>query len=166
MNFHVPTSVDELLQTYTGARLRLYSGVTPPDKPRRIIEPRPQSHRPDYVILVPTPPPLPFVRPESVVQKRVRDVIDLVRSRANDMPDAGLWSDILDQVSAKYGVTRAAINSDRRSSDIVPARYEAMYRMSKEAHMSSPAIGRRMGNKDHTTVLYGIKKHAERMARR
>ena len=38
-----------------------------------------------------------------------------------------------------------------------------MYRMKTETTMSLPKIGDRLGGKDHTTVLYGIRKHKAKM---
>ena len=36
--------------------------------------------------------------------------------------------------------------------------------MREETDASLPQIGRALGGRDHTTVLYGLKCHAERMA--
>lgn len=73
------------------------------------------------------------------------------------------WKTILREVSEKHKVAMVDLLSSRRSQAYVIARQEAMYRMRHETSMTFPQIGRRMGGRDHTTVLYGIRKHAERM---
>lgn len=73
------------------------------------------------------------------------------------------WEIILREVSDKHGISIIDIKSDRRSVPLVRARHEAMYRMSKETLLSYPQIGRRLGGKDHTTVLHGARRHRERM---
>lgn len=89
-----------------------------------------------------------------------RDVINIVTSMPSEaMP---LYKRIMREICQKHQVTMVNLLSDRRARHIVAARYEAMYRMSEEAGMSLPAIGRRF-NKDHTTCLYGIRKYKMEM---
>lgn len=154
-----------LIAHYDKVRSRLLSGVTPPDRPRRLVEVRPQPHRPDYVEHTPiSVPQLPVVRINEEVKQRVRDILRIAQENRVEPFDPGHWLEIIDQTCAKHRLTRAELLSARRSTPLVLARQEAMYRMSKETTMSLPAIGRRMGGRDHTTVLYGIRKHAERKA--
>ncbi|WIY54132.1 helix-turn-helix domain-containing protein [Devosia sp. YIM 151766] len=70
---------------------------------------------------------------------------------------------ILREVSEKHKVAMVDLLSTRRARAYVLARHEAMYRMRHETSMSYPQIGRRMGGRDHSTVMHGIRKHAERM---
>lgn len=70
---------------------------------------------------------------------------------------------ILQEVSIKHGVSVIDIKSKRRSQDVVPARFEACYRLKNETTMSLPAIGRYLGGRDHTTILHAIRKHAARV---
>ena len=70
---------------------------------------------------------------------------------------------ILHQVAAKHGVTVLDIKSPRRFQKIVNARQEAFYRARHETALSLPQIGMLMGNKDHTTVLWGVKQHAKKL---
>lgn len=76
------------------------------------------------------------------------------------------WKVIVREVCAKHGLTVPQIIGTCRSRDIVAARHEAFWRLSRETKMSSTRIGYRMGGKDHTTVLHGIKMHKQRMAAR
>ncbi len=57
-----------------------------------------------------------------------------------------------------YHVTKEDLKGRRRNKDIVRPRQVAMYLARKETQASLPAIGAALGNRDHTTVLYGVKK--------
>ncbi len=155
-----PASVTDLVRHYDDVRARLYNGTTPPERPRRFIAVRPQPHRPD---IIPPAPRIPMVRIDEAVKQRVRDILTIAQENRAEAFDPGHWLEIIDQVCAKHGLTRGELLSSRRSKSLVAARHEAMYRMGKETSMSLPAIGRRMGGKDHTTVLHGIRKHAAKL---
>lgn len=74
------------------------------------------------------------------------------------------WKIIALEVAKKHGLTLNDLMSIRRDQASVNARYEAFWRCRHETTMSLPQIGRRFGNRDHTTVLHGIQKH-EKMLR-
>jgi len=67
---------------------------------------------------------------------------------------------IIAEVARQHGLKAADIKGPRRHRAFVRARHEAMYRCYHETQNSLPVIGRALGNRDHTTVLYGIRKHA------
>lgn len=73
------------------------------------------------------------------------------------------WRHIADEVCAKHNLSFEQMCSDQRRKDIVAARFETFYRLSTETSMSLPQIGRRIGGKDHTTVLHGIRQYKARM---
>lgn len=73
------------------------------------------------------------------------------------------WKDILRQVSGRHGIPTDVILSEARQPKIVAARHEAMFLLNKKKGMAAAAVGRRM-NRDHSTVLHGVKKHIARMA--
>jgi len=73
-----------------------------------------------------------------------------------DMPS---WKRIVYEVATKHHITVAELIGGQRSSPIVAARHEAMYRMKTETAMNLPAIGRRLGGRDHTTVLHGVRRY-------
>lgn len=73
------------------------------------------------------------------------------------------WKKIVDEVAIKYEVSVVDLISERRNAPLPQARFEAMYRMKTETPMSLPAIGQRLGGRDHTTVLNGIKQHKKRI---
>ena len=70
--------------------------------------------------------------------------------------------DIIAQVCLKHEITRRDFMSDERWPHLVKARHEAFYLARSELKMSYPNIAKIMGKKDHTTILHGVKKHAER----
>jgi chromosomal replication initiator protein len=66
--------------------------------------------------------------------------------------------DIQRLVCKHYGVSRTDILSPRRHRSIVWPRQVGMYLAKTMTQRSLPEIGRRFGNRDHTTVLHAIRK--------
>jgi len=66
--------------------------------------------------------------------------------------------DILRIVSRHYGVSKTDILSPRRQRSVVWPRQIGMYLSKQMTQRSLPEIGRRFGNRDHTTVLHAIRK--------
>lgn len=153
-------SMDDLMRHYGDVRARLYGGSAPAERVRRIIPVRAQTHRPDYVEPAPK---LPMVRLDQAAKHRIRDVLNLRLESQIDPTAPDHYRTIISEVCSKHRVTKGELLSARRQPHLVVARHEAMYRMIKETSMSLPAIGRRMGGRDHTTVLYGIRKHAAKL---
>lgn len=146
---------------YAAVRARLFNAGAPAERPseRRVIRVRRNSHRPDVEIF-------PTVRVTEETRQRVRDILLVARSERVDagLPaDPEIWTDIVAEVLAKHGVTRAELMSAQRGVHIVACRHEVFYRMSKETTLSLPQIGKRIGGKDHTTVLHGIRRHAAKI---
>lgn len=140
-------------------RLNCSSALAAQQPIRRRVHVRPQTHRPDYQMPVPK---LPMVVIDDAVKAHVQDILVIAQEERGDTPDPLLWQDIINEVCAKHQVTKLELMSLRRAVPIVLARHEAMWRMSNETSMSLPAIGRRMGGRDHTTVLYAIRAHEAR----
>jgi len=68
---------------------------------------------------------------------------------------------LISQVAAQHGVTVDAITGTARFAPIVAARAEAYYLLRTECSLSLNQIGARL-NKDHTTVMNGIRKYCAR----
>tara|TARA_R110002124_G_scaffold66612_7_gene181304 strand:+ start:2240 stop:4123 length:1884 start_codon:yes stop_codon:yes gene_type:complete len=66
--------------------------------------------------------------------------------------------DIQKIVSQHYNVSRTDLLSARRTRTIVLPRQIAMYIAKSITPRSLPEIGRRFGNRDHTTVLHAVRK--------
>lgn len=61
-------------------------------------------------------------------------------------------------VSRHYNVPKTELLSNRRTRTIVKPRQVAMYLAKAMTPRSLPEIGRRFGNRDHTTVLHAVRK--------
>jgi chromosomal replication initiation ATPase DnaA len=92
----------------------------------------------------------------------IRDVINIPTSIPSDMPLSDAQR-IMKEVCVKHRVTRAELTGKQRAKNIVIARQEAAYRLKTETTMSLPQIGRRLGGKDHTTVLHSVRRHIAQM---
>ena len=66
--------------------------------------------------------------------------------------------DIQRMICKHFGVSRSDILSPRRHRSIVWPRQIGMYLAKTMTQRSLPEIGRRFGNRDHTTVLHAIRK--------
>ena len=62
---------------------------------------------------------------------------------------------ILDAVSDEFEVNRRALLGFRRERHISMARQAAMWLARRLTARSFPEIGRAMGDRDHTTIMYG-----------
>ena len=69
---------------------------------------------------------------------------------------------IIAEVAAKHGLTTADLTGSRRTLPIARARQEAMWRM-RQLSLTTTDIGRRLGGRDHTTALWGIRQHQRRI---
>lgn len=76
-------------------------------------------------------------------------------------PNGGI---IIKFVALKRGVTVADIVGPSRKWVHVRPRQEASYLLRKHTEMSLPQIGFRLGDRDHTTILHGIKCEERRRA--
>jgi len=73
-------------------------------------------------------------------------------------------SAILLAVARYYGVNSDDLKGKSRHKQIVAPRQLAMYLLREDAHLSTPEVGRIL-NRDHTTVLHGIKQVINDVAR-
>jgi chromosomal replication initiator protein len=87
---------------------------------------------------------------------------DLLPQKRNVPPNK-----ILEAVAAQAEIDIAELVGQNRSAKIAIPRQLAMYILDK-INISSPQIGELLGGRDHSTVLYGIKKVAgdEKLKRR
>jgi len=74
-------------------------------------------------------------------------------------------SDIESAVATYFGITPASIHSSKKDRTVTLARHFSMYLTRKHTKMSSPEVGRFMGNKNHATVLLACKKVEELISR-
>ncbi len=87
-----------------------------------------------------------------VAENVIRDLVQ------NSEPRRVRIEDIIKVVSRHFGVSKPDILSQRRHRSVVWPRQIGMYLAKKLTARSLPEIGRRFGNRDHTTVLHAIRK--------
>lgn len=85
---------------------------------------------------------------------------DLLPRRTNVQPD-----DVVRRVAEIYGVTVERLLSRDRSHQVALPRQVAMYLLREESNISLPQIGKALGGRDHTTILYGCEKIADLLER-
>ncbi len=87
-----------------------------------------------------------------IAETVVRDLVQGIEPRRIKIED------ILKTVSRHFGVSKGDILSQRRHRSVVWPRQIGMYLAKQLTSRSLPEIGRRFGNRDHTTVLHAIRK--------
>lgn len=112
--------------------------VTPPTPPPPVVaaEPEPPAWTAPALVEVDTPTPGP-------------------------MP---MTSRIIKRVARHYRISVVEMCSHRRERHIARPRQVAMYLIKTLTLRSLPEIGRRLGGRDHTTVLHGVRKIKELLA--
>jgi chromosomal replication initiator protein len=77
-----------------------------------------------------------------------------------------VWiEDIQRAVASHFKIGRLDLLSQRRTANVVRPRQIAMYLAKIMTSRSLPEIGRRFGNRDHTTVLHGVQRIEELIER-
>lgn len=76
---------------------------------------------------------------------------------------AGYGHRIICAVAKAHGVSIRELIGPRRNRHLVYARQHAMWELRQHTDLSSVQIGVILGNRDHATILHGIKAHAKRM---
>jgi hypothetical protein len=69
---------------------------------------------------------------------------------------------IVNEVREKHGLTEEQLVSENRQRHLIACRQEIYWRLSRETVWSLSRIGHYM-NRDHTTIIWGIRKHEERL---
>lgn len=115
----------------------------------------------DYLLLNST-----GLKPEEMTPKRLEEEVEFWKKaqkyiRGQSIPDA--IRRIVAEVCVKHNQFLLDIESDRRTTDVMPARFELIYRLRTETTWSLPRIGRFLGNRDHTTILHGYQKFKKQL---
>ena len=88
------------------------------------------------------------------LQNISRAIDDMFKSEGNNLPTPSL---IISQVCKFYSVDEVILRGSQKTKGIAEARQVAMYLVRKLTNLSLPDIGKEFG-KDHSTVLYNIRK--------
>ncbi len=83
-----------------------------------------------------------------------RAIDDMFKNEGNALPTPSL---IISQVCSFYSVEETVLRGSQKTRGIAEARQAAMYLVRKLTNLSLPDIGKEFG-KDHTTVLYNIRR--------
>lgn len=73
------------------------------------------------------------------------------------------WQRIAKEVADRHGLTLDDLVGPLRDQKRSRARHEAMYIIRNSTNYSLPRIASLFGDRDHTTVLHGLRRHKERM---
>lgn len=101
---------------------------------------------------------------EPITAQLATRVLDQLYGRERERtPSRPSIDTIKELVSSHFGVSQADLESGSRKAAITWPRHVAMYLAREHSGQSLPAIGRRFGDRDHTTVLNAHRKTAERL---
>ena len=93
------------------------------------------------------------------------DTVNQALSEVLRQPDKVTIDQVLQTVSRYYNVPIDRLKSAERSRSVAYPRQIAMYLCRTETDGSFPMIGSLLGDRDHTTVMHGFEKIAERIDR-
>ena len=118
-----------------------------------------------------TAPPPPAIKFEPEVEEAMKKPIPQESVLTPDLcPMCGsptgvrlMVTHIQALVAAYYRIPVREMTSDRRHREVAYPRQVAMYLSYELTPKSLPEIGRRFGNRDHTTVIHAIKAVQKRM---
>ncbi len=101
-------------------------------------------------------------------RERVQGEIDAANKRlvAFNGGEKGVvrFNQICRRICRALKVNKEELLSDRRHKEIAFARQAIFYWATRRTRLSHPEIGRRMGGKDHTTVLHGSRVYPKKRA--
>lgn len=113
-------------------------------------------------VIAPEPEPVPEPSPPVEAQETACALEESDASLDPTPPRLTVY--LIAQVTAEhFGVSMQDMLSHRRDRKYVTARQIAMYLAKHLTSRSFPFIGQRLGGRDHTTVMHGVRKISERM---
>lgn len=108
--------------------------------------------------------PAQKAKPAKLTRKAVHEPGKCPFCGSPKQPLGMLIAHIQAAVSSYYGLHPSAMTSARKGRDIAHPRQIAMFLSSELTDKSLPEIGRRFGNRDHTTVMWAVKAVQKRIA--
>lgn len=72
-------------------------------------------------------------------------------------------SDVVDKVARYFDIDQASIYEKTRRKEVVKPRQIIMYILREDFQVSYPAIGKKLGGRDHTTVIHSCEKIKEEL---
>lgn len=74
-------------------------------------------------------------------------------------------SDVVEKIARYYDIDQASIYEKTRRKEVVKPRQIIMYILREDFQVSYPAIGKKLGGRDHTTVIHSCEKIKEELKR-
>jgi chromosomal replication initiator protein len=74
-------------------------------------------------------------------------------------------TDVVEKVARYYDIDQASIYEKTRRKEVVKPRQIIMYILREDFQVSYPAIGKKLGGRDHTTVIHSCEKIKEELKR-
>lgn len=96
----------------------------------------------------------------TTAQVAIKDII------VDEQPQPITVEKIVQEVARTYGVSSEDILSKRQDANTVEMRQMSMYLVRELTSMSTNAIGKEFGGKNHTTVLYSISQFEDKLKNR
>jgi len=93
----------------------------------------------------------------SFAQRAISDIL------SDNQPGAITVDRIIEEVAKTFEVTSDDICSGKRSANISIARQAAIYVVREVMQMSTLAVGKKFGNRDHSTIVYATKQIQKQM---
>ncbi len=91
-------------------------------------------------------------------QEITPELLDMALADLIRKPNKVTVDEVINVICAHYHVTSDALSGASRARSIAYPRQVVMYMARTETDASLPLIGQRLGNRDHTTIMYGHKK--------
>lgn len=129
---------------------RVFAPAAAVQQPEPLAEPEPAPPPP---IVEPTP--LPFINGQDTV---------LVPLPSRPAPDKITVSFVIREATRHFGFSERLIKSERRWRDLVNARMIAVWAAKEISGLSYPEIGRRFGDRDHSTIIHAVRKIRKHIA--
>lgn len=80
-----------------------------------------------------------------------------IKSMFNLLTDETIEEMIINDVSARFGVTVEQMKGERRKRKHVEARHAAIYLLKKYTNLTYMAIAKIFGKKDHATIIHAVR---------
>lgn len=144
-------------QSYKDAYMQRRERLGMAARPVQRVSPDQPSIAPLVIAAPPPPPAITISDMEPSPDEEVQDEESTIW-RINRR-----WTQIVREVCQAHKVSRTEIMSHRRTPRIAISRHEAFWKLREFTCLSLPQIGRLMGGFDHSSILYGCRKHESRM---
>lgn len=91
-------------------------------------------------------------------------VLSLWRGLIRMRPRPQTMREVADEVCEQYGLSFSELIGPQRARYVSHPRQELMWRLYASGRFTLPQIGKFLGDRDHTTILHGVKACEARMA--